>query len=178
MANDITLALRKVTEDRMQKILTQTAIGVGNGLMRNTPVEGGHLHTAWANALGQVPGVLEQVRRDPGESHDPAAAALGSATVKLTGNDQFIRLSNRVSFVRIVEYGGRLEPIDPGGTKNSPQGTYHGSRNAPPRYGAISWTDAAGEVHFARHSDYPARHPVQETIAEVKQRLAKRFQVS
>lgn len=179
--------------DRFKKVITKKCSRVVDvaaqmalkEVFRDTPVEDGHAHQAWLSggteAIGaSVNQAFAESGVSPSElSGDRLAIASGNGKKTVTKLRADVRIQNRLNFVRILEYGGVLRPIGPGGRKINPVmrppmvGPLYGPRSSQGR-GILVWTTPSGEVMRGFSRSYaPGRH-VGKALNVVKNRLAPR----
>lgn len=132
-----------------------------DGILEATPVEGGHAHEAWSqaaeDAASRLPVGGERVKaivsRHSGKaSGDQNARAEGFGMVDEELHQLTVRIENALPFVSVLEYGGTLEPISPGGTKAggiATMGQYLAPRTAGTA-GWLMWITEGGTIRFAR----------------------------
>lgn len=139
-------------------------------VFRDTPVEDGHAHTAWLSGGTEAIGgaaqhALVESGVSPGVlSHDRLATANGNGKKTVGKLRADVVIENGLGFVKILEYGGVLRPIGPGGRKINPVmrppmvGPLYGPRSSAGR-GMLVWTTPSGETMRAPSRSYtPGRH--------------------
>ena len=117
-------AAMQVTADVMDDVLTQF------------PVENGHAHLAWLTALEQLP-QHDQIsdvisKHYHKKSKFPEAADYGSGRKIHKRNFTLVQIFNSLPFVKTMEEGGVIEPINPKGKKapNTTEGRLYGQRTS------------------------------------------------
>jgi len=159
-----------------------TAILVDEILAR-TPIEDGHAHEAWSRAAEDV---ASQLQRDGGgilsavapygtlRSGDPKA--IGHGFVSDTGDTLIIEMQNTLDFVKILEEGGTIRPIAPGGRKVPPaaqrpgqRGPLFGTRESEGR-GMVFWMEG-GKARFAPSHTVRRGNFVRDALIATKRQL-------
>lgn len=139
-------------------------------VFQTTQIEDGHAHRAWLQAgieaIGPMANAAFQQSGVPRNrlSDDPIAFSSGRGIRKTSRLHCEILIGNGLDFVKVLEFGGVLEPIEPGGRKLNPVrrppkvGPLYGPRSGEGR-GMLVWTDEAGVTHRAPFRRYsPGRH--------------------
>ena len=159
-----------------------TAILVDEILAR-TPIEDGHAHEAWSQAAEDVASQLQ--RNGAGisnavspygnvRSKDPQA--IGHGFVSDTGDTLIIETHNTLNFVKIIEEGGTIRPIAPGGRKVPPaakrptqRGPLFGTRESEGR-GMVFWMEG-GKAKFAPSHTVKRGNFVRDALIATKRQL-------
>lgn len=157
-------------------------------LLAHTPVQSGHAHEAWIAAARQVEKKLDgntstlstaiAAHADKG-SGDPKAKRSGKGRVRNQKQVTTITFSNLLDFVSVLEYGGSIRPIQPGGFKVGKHhypGPLFGKRRpvtSGNNRGWLAWRDASGEVKFSRHSTFSAGHYAGNALKEAERRVSQ-----
>lgn len=139
-------------------------------VFRETPVEDGHAHQAWLSGGTEAIGASAQQAfaesgvSPSGLSHDRLAVASGEGIKKVGKLRADVVIKNHLGFVKILEYGGVLRPIGPGGKKINPVhrppmvGPLYGPRSSAGR-GMLVWTTPGGNIMSAPSRSYsPGRY--------------------
>ncbi len=139
-------------------------------VFRETPVEDGHAHQAWLSGGTEAIGASAQQAfaesgvSSSGLSHDRLAVASGTGSKKVGKLRADVLIKNHLGFVKILEYGGVLRPIGPGGKKINPVhrppmvGPLYGPRSSAGR-GMLVWTTPSGQTMSAPSRSYaPGRY--------------------
>ncbi len=142
-------AFDRIRAEAADELVAKTMTDV----LAKTPVEDGHAHEAWAQALRDVNRRTKDVltQAEASASGDPQAAIgwpglTDMAGQEVAGNGGWgwvdeqkgvtsVRLVNELLFVEFFEKGGTLHPIRPGGKK---EGTAHKNPFLHPRTGPPS----------------------------------------
>lgn len=139
-------------------------------VFETTPVEDGHAHRAWlSGGLEAIGGRARQALAKSGVpphrlSKDMIAVRSGHGRLSKTKLQADVTISNDLDFVEVLEFGGVLRPIEPGGRKLFPVhrppevGPLYGPRSSMGR-GMLVWTDDTGRTRMATSKRYaPGRH--------------------
>lgn len=164
----------RVTKDMLLEFTRE----VGEKVFEYTPEEDGHAHTAWRVAFNQIPGI--HFSQHPAESGDKKAVAAGEGHANLTGQEQSVTISNKLDFVRKLEYGLMIEAGVDGNTgrkvkksiRPGQKGELYGARESG-GVGHIFWVDESGRNRFAVAMRPRAGHYV-ETAIDVAARLIRK----
>lgn len=145
-----------------------------------TPVESGHAHQSWISAALEAAGGLgangvavsrAAAAHDAVASNDPTAKAAGHGSVVETEHSTRVVMETDLHFVSVLEFGGTLSPIAPGGRK------LHGIRGPGPLLsprgrrgtGLLMWKDSSGTTRFARTRSFSAGGYVRRALQRVRQ---------
>lgn len=152
-------------ERTLKSKMVETTKKVAKHVGEQTPQESGNAHEIWQSAFNKVPGVDVSF---PERSGDPEAAKHGEAEFGLKGVKQKVSIHANAGFIRTIEYGGIIKPIQPGGTKQH-GGKYPGPflspRNDAPPAGFICFRGKDGTVKFARSVKRSANMFVNKAVA-------------
>lgn len=149
-------------------------------LLAVTPVENGHAHQSWITAALEAAGGLgangvavsrAAAIHDGEASGDPTAKAAGHGSVVESQHATRVAIETDLHFVNVLEFGGTLTPIAPGGRK------LHGIRGPGPLLsprarvgtGLLMWTDSGGSTRFARSRTFAAGGYVRRALLRVRQ---------
>jgi hypothetical protein len=169
--------------EAVEKVAHNAILAVGakvvEGVYRHTPMENGHAHTAWQAAVEDVPDLEKRSKNalsaagksQSDLSHDEKAVAAGSGSAELAGLNPSITLKNKLGFVSIMEHGGVIEPIGPGGRKThgiKGPGPLFGERASAPPQGMVM-IRSGGSWRFFKRIDYPALNPVGKAVEDARE---------
>lgn len=164
-------------------------------ILERTPTEDGHAHEAWLTAAEQLsreapPEVGKKLnesiaRHSAKRSNDPRARDGGFGSAVETPDSISLRIENHLDFVSVMEHGGTLVPIEPGGPKEAqyrwkqagrrgpmpPTGELYGPRlDQSHGIGMLVWKDASGVTKRAFSRRVPAGNYVKKAVRLAKQR--------
>lgn len=154
-------------------VLVDATQRVAKHVGANTPPESGNAHEIWQAAFNKVPGVSVSY---PERSGDPEAAKRGDAESDLKGVNQQVKIHANAGFIRTLEYGGRISPIAPGGTKQGNDkypGPFMGPRNSSPPMGFLAFKGKDGKVRFVRSVTRSANLFITKAVAQAASEIRK-----
>lgn len=153
-------------------------------VFRETPVEDGHAHQAWLSGGTEAIGAAaQQSFAESGVSPsslsaDPTAVRSGEGRLTHGKLRADVVIKNHLGFVKILEYGGVLRPIGPGGRKIDPVqrppmvGPLYGARSSQGN-GMLVWTTPTGETMRAPSRSYTPGRYVGRALNLVRNRYEK-----
>lgn len=154
-------------------------------LLETTPVESGHAHECWIAAAHEVWSDLQEdtgaigraITRHSGDaSGDPEATRRGTGSVRTTKHKTTVRLKARLRFINVLEYGGTLTPIAPGGRKVDRNQRFPGpllGRRSNKGVGVLMWMDESGQMHTALSRTFSAGHYAGNALKAAERRLKR-----
>lgn len=136
----------KVTDEVLAKLV--------DGVLEGNPIEDGHAHEAWLTAIESLGSPFSETLQVAGKhankrSNDPTAKKYGESSVKEDKSSTLVVISNKLPFVKKIEYGIPITVGDETGNKGKKINPVKRPPNKGPLYGKRE-SGAGGLLVFER----------------------------